>query len=400
MNQGPTLRKRLAHRIKAAVHDRPTLDLWLDAGTSQLGGPARSAWLWLFPERRQPVWPFDEPERPPNRGRVLLLGLVPPEDTGGASRPARLAVELHRRGFAIDWRWALDIYPVAAARRPRTAGVGAAPVREGTPLAAPDFVLVEAPHPAFVPIVENIDEGIPVLFEQIDAWTGDLATGWYDRASEDRILARASVHSATAAALRAAVEERTARPCALVPNGVDAGLFDPGRVHPPPPGLVHGEPTIVFIGALWGDWIDHEAIVALADARPRAAIHLVGRGGDRPLPARPNLHVHGERPRAEIPAWLQHAQAALVPFREGVVATATSPLKAYEALAMGCPVAATGTGEIFGMPGVAGGPGVDLVAATDRAAAMRISPTDAAGFAATHSWAARVDRLLELVDCG
>lgn len=400
MTRTRALRKRASHRLKAAIFRREALDLWLDQGSRRLGGITRSAWLRLFPERRQTIWPFEELSARNHRGRALILSLVPPEDTGGSSRPARLAVELHRRGYAIDWRWALDIYPTPAALSHKSAGVEARSLQQPAAVPEPDFVIVEAPHRAFTAILDRLPVRTPVLFEQIDAWTGDLASGWYRRDAEDGILARATALAATAEPLARELRERTGRPCVLLPNAVDSALFDPRTTHRRPAGLEAGRPTIVFVGALWGDWIDLEAIDALARARPQAAIHLVGRCGDRPLPSHHNLHILGERPRDEIPAWLQHADVALVPFREGTVATATSPLKAYEALAMGCPVAATATPEIFDTSGVIGGPGIDLTAATDAAAELRISVETAIRFAEANSWSARVDQLLELVKPG
>ena len=107
--------KRLSHFLKRAVYGATTLDArvdsWLEGARGSLGAALReSAWYRLLPERRIRVSPFVErPGRdvgPLAGRRVLVLALVPPEDTGGGSRPAQLAAELHRRGCTIDWRWA------------------------------------------------------------------------------------------------------------------------------------------------------------------------------------------------------------------------------------------------------------------------------------------------------
>ncbi|MBU6283790.1 hypothetical protein KGQ64_16230, partial [bacterium] len=127
-------RKRLSHLLKSAVHGAPALDArvdaWLDGASGPLARALRErAWLWLLPERRVRVSPFEDApgrESGPLAGRrVLVLSLVPPEDTGGGSRPAQLAAELHRRGCAIDWRWVLPIFPWPARSRPRVAGLEA-----------------------------------------------------------------------------------------------------------------------------------------------------------------------------------------------------------------------------------------------------------------------------------
>jgi glycosyltransferase involved in cell wall biosynthesis len=410
-------RKQLSHKVKSALYKSAALDAWLDdrmqgeaePGTDSAasrpgghdepvpGGRARRGYHHLFPERAGRAVIFLPEHRttqdPASTGIVRILTLVPPEDTGGASRPARLAAEFYRRGFGIDWQWALDIYPWPQRRRPQAPAVRVAHLSEKAPLREPSLVLIEAPHPAFVELLDDVPAGVPIIYDQIDLWHGDLALGWFSRAAEDTLIERADLLFGSARSLCAKIESRTQRPCLWLPNAVDPQLFTAQNSYVRPRDLRPGRPTCVYIGALWGEWLDLAAIGALATAMPEAEIHLIGRRGERPLPEAPNIHILGERSRESIPAYLAHADVALAPFRAGAVANAVSPLKVFEALAMGCPVAATSLPEVAGLPGVAS-PAAGLLAATREAAALAITPEASSRFAAEHSWAARVETVL------
>lgn len=397
------LRKRLSYRLKSTLYSSAALDAWLD-DTLQAAEPvgiAARGYQRLFPERAGRTAVFQPAERPAAapapRGAVRILSLVPPEDTGGASRPARLAAELYRRGFLIDWRWALDIYPWPRRRRPHAPDVQVAHVTENAPLPTPSLVLVEAPHRAFTRFLGDVPAGVPIVYDQIDLWQGELGHGWFSRETETALIGRADLLFASARSLCSEIEARTQRPCAWLPNAVDSRLFNPVQPRERPHDLRPGRPSCVYIGALWGEWLDLDAIGRFAAEVPRAEIHLIGRRGDRPLPEASNIHVLGERSRESIPAYLAHADLALAPFRPGAVARAVSPLKVFEALAMGCPVAATGLPEVADLAGVVSAT-TGLKDAALQATSLAITPAASARFAANYSWAARVDSLLQATE--
>jgi glycosyltransferase involved in cell wall biosynthesis len=401
------LHKRWSHRLKRSLHDHPRLDAWLDDRLAA-GATGPRAWLRdrallrLLPERRVRDTPFATDAPAPRRGTVQVLSLVPPEDAGGGSRPAQLAVELRRRGFAIDWRWALPIYPWPKLRRPVLAGVEMRHVTEPAPAgaaggAARDLVLLEAPHPALVRAALDDRGREPVLYDAIDVWDGALGAGWYERDAEDRAIARADVLVASADLLRCEIARRSGRAVHLLPNAVDRRRFDPQRAHPVPADVRRGAPTVVYVGALWGEWVDLDLIAGLASRLPRAEIHLVGHPGSRSVPRARNLHMLGPRPQAVIPAYLQAADVAIVPFVGGRLADAVSPLKVFEALAMHRPVVATPLPELADVPGVRLAARLAAFAeAVAASTAQRLPIDEVEAFLVAHTWSARVDSLLEL----
>lgn len=390
-------RKALSHWIKARVHQTPALDAWLDARLMTGGAsvPGRALYLRLFPERalRAPMLQreLEEPTR-----RLTILSLVPPEDTGGGSRPARLAEEFLRAGWAIDWRWTLPIFPWPSQGRPETPHATVHHISEQVPLLPSDLVLVEAPHAEFLPLLETAPGKPIVLYEQIDLWQDDLALGWFDAGVERALMTRADFLSATSRLLARRVEEQRRRPCAYIPNAADTALFSIDENRARPTDLRGGQPTLVYVGALWGEWVDLDLIATIADQLPEAEIHLIGRAGDRTMPKRSNIHLLGEKPRETIPAYLQYADAALVPFRESAVAAAVSPLKAFEALVMGCPLVSTPIPEMVAIPEVVAAKPAEFAAAIQRVRRTSASAEALSRLRADASWTQRVEAILDL----
>jgi glycosyltransferase involved in cell wall biosynthesis len=54
----------------------------------------------------------------------------------------------------------------------------------------------------------------------------------------------------------------------------------------------------------------------------------------------PNVHFLGLKPQIDLPAYVQRFDVGLIPFKVTDTTHAVSPLKAYEYLASGVPVAA------------------------------------------------------------
>jgi O-antigen biosynthesis protein len=389
--------------VKEALFGHPALDAWLDdrlAPGAPLGAsPLGEAFLRLLPERAVRVSPFAAHAAQADRGTVLLLTLVPPEDTGGGSRPAQLGAELHRRGFAIDWRHALPIFPWPARRRPSVRGLQVSFAGDaGQPSLPQDpaFVLVEAPHPRFARMIDTFAADVPVVYDAIDVWDGVLGSGWYDASVEGAVLARATALLASSVLLRDELMQRTQRDVALVENGVDPQVFAPRQPRVVPADLRPGAPTVVYVGSLWGEWVDLELVAEVARALPHATFNLIGPAGSRRLPASSNVFALGPRPQRDVPAYLAASDVAIVPFVTNRLSAAVSPLKAFEYLAMARPVVSTPLPELDGVPGVTiASDAASFASAIASAARTTFPRDDAAAFVARHTWQARVDRLLE-----
>lgn len=404
--------KRLAHWLKAALYRRESLDAWLDDRLAPASGQATTAagrvYLRLLPERSIRRSPFVGTAAS-TAAPVLILTLIPPEDTGGGSRPAQLAAELRRRGHAIDWRHALPIFPWPRRRRPAVPAVSVRHIDEphdshdgcGPQHAAHSLALVEAPHPRFVAELAQLPASTPVVYDAIDVWDGTLGAGWFAPSAERELIRRADALVASSTLLHDELARATGRDVALIPNGVDRTVFDPSIATPVPPDLKRGTPTVVYVGALWGEWVDLDLIAAVARQLPDATFNLIGPAGSRRIPSLPNVAVLGAKPQHEVPAYLRTADVTIVPFASSRLSAAVSPLKAFEYLAMERPVVSTPLPEIDGVPGVLVADGADAFAdAVRRATTTPFPRDDARAFIARHTWQERVERLLQLADPG
>jgi teichuronic acid biosynthesis glycosyltransferase TuaH len=162
-------------------------------------------------------------------------------------------------------------------------------------------------------------------------------------------------------------------------------------------------PRLLYVGTL-DERIDTDALRALATARPDASIVLVGPGGeDGPVAALSslsNVHVHEPLGRDELTGLVGAADLGLIPHVRTEQTEAMSPLKLYEYLAAGLPVAATD------LPGTAGvcpdrialaAGGNEFADAAEAALALgRWEESERLDFIAANSWSDRFERLLDL----
>ena len=191
-------------------------------------------------------------------------------------------------------------------------------------------------------------------------------------------------------------------PSAIVPSGIDpAEWLEPG----PPPRWFEElpSPRLLYVGSL-DHRIDAVAVRALAAARPEASLVFVGHGVEQgPLPALAsiaNLHVHPSVGRRELIGLVAAADLGLIPHVRTAQTEAMSPLKLFEYLAAGLPVAAT---DLPGIPGVGGDrvvlaePGDAFAGAAGAALALgRQEEVARREFVAANSWHRRFEDVLDL----
>jgi teichuronic acid biosynthesis glycosyltransferase TuaH len=186
---------------------------------------------------------------------------------------------------------------------------------------------------------------------------------------------------------------------AVIPNGVDpAEWAAPG---PAPAWFAEKPgPRLLYVGAL-DSRVDAEQTAAIARQFPNGSVTLVGPLVDSAhfgsLRELANVDIRPPVPRAGVPALVAAADACLIPHVRNALTEAMSPLKLYEYLAGGRPVAAVDLPAVRAVGGrVALGPsGGDLGPAVR--AALAIGPAAEAErleFVREHSWSRRFDELL------
>jgi glycosyltransferase involved in cell wall biosynthesis len=191
-------------------------------------------------------------------------------------------------------------------------------------------------------------------------------------------------------------------PGAVVPSGLIAEEWiSPGSA--PQWFLDLPAPRMVYVGTL-DERIDVASVHALAAERPEGSVVLIGREGDlgpvAGLGAPANVHLRPPIPRDQLTGLVAAADLGLVPHVRSEQTKAMSPLKLFEYLGAGIPVAATD------LPGIAAACPQRVALAADSRdfgaaanAALSLGRWDEATrleFIAESSWEQRFEKLLDV----
>lgn len=223
-------------------------------------------------------------------------------------------------------------------------------------------------------------------------------------AAERDLARRVDVVAFSASSLEDYVRELDPRKMLHLPNGVDFSFFaNDDRPEPPAYRTIPG-PRAVYAGAL-ADWFDFELMAGLAKALPAVSFVLIGNDtlARKRLPPLPNLHLLGPVAWKDLAPYLRHADVGLIPFavsRYPALVDGINPLKLYEYLACGLPVAARGWRELrrLGSPARLCDTLDDFVSAVSSLIRTPPDPARLRNFAADHDWSPRVERLLGAID--
>lgn len=137
------------------------------------------------------------------------------------------------------------------------------------------------------------------------------------------------------------------------PSGVEVAHFQSG-VQSRPNDLVDiTSPIIGFYGVL-DERVDFELVGGIADARPDWSIVMIGpvvKIQHSQLVHRPNIHYLGMKNYADLPRYLAHFDAAILPFALNDATRFISPTKTLEYLAGGKPVVSTAIKDVIELYG-------------------------------------------------
>jgi glycosyltransferase involved in cell wall biosynthesis len=106
-------------------------------------------------------------------------------------------------------------------------------------------------------------------------------------------------------------------------------------------------PVIGFFGLI-ADWVDVDLMARVAERFPGGSLVVLGKATTdvSALEGRPNVHLLGRVPYADLPAYCKGFDVALNPFRISELTLNANPLKVREYLAAGLPVVSTAIPEV------------------------------------------------------
>jgi glycosyltransferase involved in cell wall biosynthesis len=184
----------------------------------------------------------------------------------------------------------------------------------------------------------------PVIYHCVDDFAGN--PGVDPRAVarlEGRLLRRAAAVLATSRPLAERLRAMH-RSVHEAPNVAEVERFCLPRDAPADLAALP-RPVMGYVGNVSSSKVDTRLLAELAEARPQWSFALVGPvGGGDPatdlaaLAGRPNVHLLGAKAYEDVPAYVQHFDVCMIPFRRSRLTEASLPLKTFEYLAAGKPV--------------------------------------------------------------
>lgn len=337
---------------------------------------------------------------------VLIFAIVPYDDVGGGQRSAQLARILTTSGFRVIYLYAYQKFDFDTQQHvesqihvPRlehlfldetTPEAVFASLADSTNATA----IFEAPVDRFLPYLQAArNAGIRTVFELIDAWDTSLGGDWFKQEIFQEFVNNSDRVIGTARELVRTLVKMGREDAQYLPNAVNDRIFDHYKSFPVPPECNTSRRRLLYYGSLYGEWFGWDYIRTAATQNPELDILLIG---DYPnnldLPG--NVKLLGARRIDELPAYLQHCDAALLPFIPGKISDAVSPIKIFEYLAMGCLVIATPLPEIKDYPNVVFGETPQEFARLCGTVFEERQPFE--HFVMEHSWAARAEEILDL----
>jgi teichuronic acid biosynthesis glycosyltransferase TuaH len=253
-------------------------------------------------------------------------------------------------------------------------------------------------HP-LVPGVSSLDWVDSLTYYVYDDWASAPAfRRWWPAYEEVYRRVRERGHKVVAVSDAIIRRIQPRGPHAIVPNGVDPAEWLGPAAAPAWFGELPG-PRLLYVGSLDAR-LDVEQLRRAAQARPEASFVLVGpmldAGHFESLGDEPNVHVRGRASRGQIVGLVRDADACLIPHVRNSLTEAMSPLKLYEYLAGGAPVAALDLPPIRDIDRRVVIRDELSDAIGDALALGRAGEADRRRFAEANSWASRQQQIVDL----
>jgi len=254
-------------------------------------------------------------------------------------------------------------------------------------------------HPCVVEIVCCANAyNWTTVYDILDNWEefskAGWLTEWYSRDLEEFVVSNADIKIAVSYFLQR--KFNYSGNVHIVHNG-----YYPDSLNVPVKNLKQGEVTAGYFGSLEKYRFDWDLLLSIAERHKDWLFYLIGRM-PRNIRLRENIISLGTLHPAELYAYAQNWDVALLPFKVNNLTISCDSLKVYEYLSFRLPVVARGVGEhVRNYPYV-------YIAETERdfekyitiAASTRIEEDKITDFLRTSDWSSRAKEILTIVQSG
>ena len=287
-----------------------------------------------------------------NFDRIIVLNSIP-WDIKLKQRPHHLAKEFHKLGFFVIY---LEDNPLASFRVIENGLITINNYRFLENIKSKQSLYFLTPNnmPTELDILQDIRSfGYQIIYDYLDEFhediSGDLSIQlkvWDNLKKLSPVLCLA-----TASRLYKDLEKHLGpnQKLVLARNAVNIDHFNykNNKTSTPPADLkkiiAKKNPIIGFYGAL-APWIDFDLLNKTAKNHPEWNFVLLGvdyNGAAVDLEDAPNIHNLGAKNYQDLPKYAHYFNCAIIPFRKGEIAKATSPVKLFEYMAAGLPTVCT-----------------------------------------------------------
>lgn len=353
----------------------------------------------LFKEKQKLISEYIDKNRADNKSMpcVIFFGYPDFRTSGGGQRSWQMAKSFFRTGYHVEY------YHEGTLQKDDVNW----PAQIAFPLYYTDIdtifrnipedatIIFEAPSYKYADILRKAHEkGIYTIYEHIDNWETSLGSGFFEPELFKEFLNTCNCIVATCKGLVDLIAKYTDRQVLYSPNAVDNHLYKKEVDYDRPSDLVCGRKTLLYFGALTGEWHNWEIVRKTALECPDCTLNLIGRGIPEAFKSEKphNIHLLGPKKQTELPAYLANCDFALLPFDTGEISRYVSPLKIFEYLALQVPVLATPLDDIIGYP--------NTVISNDYKEWVKtinsdFKATDTTAFTENNCWDARCRQLIE-----
>lgn len=342
---------------------------------------------------------------------VYIVASIPYYDIGGGQRCSQLAKTFNKMGFDTHYLYAFESSESVKfdMEMPMSSHlfINKESIEKVSKEAKEnDLFIFEAPTVLFKEILEIAKtRNCNIIYENIDNWETSLGATVYNEEMLVELLRDSKLLVGTAKPLvkqlkgylnKYSIGEK---PVLYLPNAVDEELFCGLKKCETPPDLVVDQVTLLYYGSLWGEWFDWDLIIDFAIRHPRYSFNIIG---DQTSPTLysirnncpHNIHFLGLKRQIELPAYLNHVDYTMIPFKPGAIGDYVSPLKIFEYISMYTRVLCTNLPDVQGYPNVYCGDNVD----DWERIVEENHPVDkdaADAFSEANSWTSRVNGMIE-----